>query len=389
MVFRWLISVVVGLSLAVAAAVPLSAAQLCDGDDDCTGDDACIGGACVPPVDDPDAYAAAAALRRSSYWWAFQLPALFDPPEACCFDFTGDGQPDDAFGGFVASLAQILGVDFNGSLAQAIESGEAVAVMDWRELSSDLVSGDVQVSVFSGKIADGAPFADRQAGLGHYLLERSSFGPYGALSQLNDGSVATGQVDVTGDELRVVTLAPTGDVAEVALHDPILSAPVVFDDAPGASCHGLCTVDEDRGPSHVPQIVGGALLGGLVYSEEVYAGMDHYYRTCSCAGVDPTQPVITWGPSFGAIRASCTSNTGDPALCPPEDPCSSLDDICLVLPFVGNELDIDRDGDSVDDSFSAGFRVAWSGAAIDGVTQELFLDGFESGDTTAWSSAVP
>lgn len=373
---------VLGAGLA-AAAVP------CTTDADCTGDEACVGGGCVPPVDDPHAYAAAAAGRWSSYWWAVQFPALFEPSELCCFDYTGDGIADDATGALLSLIAPLLSLDPQTAVDQDIENGSFVEIMDWRELAPDLASGDVQVSLFLGQVSDAAPFTVRRAGLGRFVLELSSFGSHGALNQLNDGSVAAGSIAVGGNSVMVPLLLPNGGGFVGELDDPRLEADVVYDDSAAAPCHGLCTVDEDRGPGHVPQIVGGARLGGYFHAEDVYDAMDDFYRGCGCAGVDPGQPVIQWASNGTVISPSCTGNTGSPASCPPEDPCSELGTMCSVLPLLGNAADVDRDDDGVFDSFSAGFRIAWSGAAINGVSTDVFADGFESGDTSAWGSTAP
>ena len=175
------------LAVVLGFPVLLLAAQPCTSDDDCYGFDACIGGACVPPVPDPDAYAVQAASRWSSYVRTVQFPALFDPVEQCCFDYTGDGVPDDQFGVMLALVVSFFGGDPAGAVQQTIEEGELVKVVDWRELAPDLAAGDVQLAVFDGGWNDAIPFADRRAGLGHTMLLRESFGPYGAIDQLNAG----------------------------------------------------------------------------------------------------------------------------------------------------------------------------------------------------------
>jgi hypothetical protein len=381
-----LVAAGIGLPLVVLAAQP------CTSNDDCSGTDACIGGGCVPPVSSPDDYAVQAASRWSSYVWTIQFPALFDPPEECCFDYTGDGVPDDQFGAMLALAAPFFGADPAAAVQQGIEDGALVKIFDWRELAPDLLAGDVQLSVFDGEWNDAIPFDDRRAGLGHTMLARTSFGPYGAIDQLNSGSVDAGLVEVTGNGFSLVQpFIFGGDLAPVRLRDPRLQGRVVYDDAPGAQCWGLCTVDEDRGPGHTPQIVGGAKLGGVIPAEEFLEYMDTFFRGCACAGVNPNLPVIVWqvNPGPGVFEVECTDNTGDPSQCPPDDLCAQLDTICDFIPIIATTLDIDHDGDGVNESYSIGLRLGFSGNSIDGVSDFLFGDGFESGDTSEWSNVMP
>jgi hypothetical protein len=378
------------LIVVAAVSLPLVAAQHCTTSAECSGDDECIAGACVPPVPDPVAYAAAAAGRESSDWWLVQYPAIFDPEQQCCFDLTGDAEIDDAYGVLLATFAFVIGVP-NADILDEVElyfqSGEVVNVMDWRELAPDLSSGDVQVALFDGQLVDPAiPFVDRTGGLGHVLLERSSFGPYGAFSQMNTGGVSAGTVSIEGNHLVLpVVLLPVPEIQLATVHQPRLEAPMTIDDP---ACAGVCTVNADFPAGWYPDIEAGARIGGLLDAEEVYALIDSYYRSCSCAGIDPYQPVLQWNAIGGALSASCTANTGDWTGCI-GTPCESLEWLCTLVPYYAPFLDFDQDDDMVLDAFTAGFRVAWSGTAIDGVTDDLFIDNFESGDLSGWSSVVP
>jgi len=384
-----LIPIVFALACVALSPLVVDAAELCDSNADCASPDECIGGACVPPVPDPNAYVTDAMTRWSSNVWAVQFPALFEPdPELCCFDYTGDGVPDDAFGG-ILGLMIVLGEDPVGSVDSALENGELVKVFDWRELAPDLASGDVQLSVFDGLWTDSTAHADRILGLGHTAFRRSSFGSYGALDQLNAGTVTTELVEVAGNHftLTLPEFFLGGDMASVHLLEPRLEAPVSYGEPLRDACLGLCSVDEDRGAGHTPQIVGGGKLGGVITADEILTHLDAFYRQCACAGIDPNMPVIEWeaNTGTGTFDISCTSNTGDPSLCDPDDTCSDLDMICSTMPLLTNTLDVDLDGDGIRESWSIGLRLGFAGTTLDPMP-ELFADGFESGDTSAWSN---
>ena len=386
-----LIPIVFALLFIVWSPMAADAAELCDSNLDCTSPNECIGGACVPPVPDPHAYVTDAMTRWSSYVWAVQLPALFEPdPELCCFDYNGDGVVDDAFG-TILGLMTTLGSDPVGSVDSALENGELVKVFDWRELAGDLVAGDVQLSIFDGLWTDSTIHADRIVGLGHVAFRRSSFGPFGALDQLNAGTVASGLVEVTGNQftLALPWIFMDSDMVSVHLLEPRLEAPVVFGEPLQDSGLGLSTVDEDRGPSHTPQIVGGGKLGGVITADEMLTHMDNFYRQCACAGVNPGDPVLEWGENSSALTfdTSCTDNTGDPSLCDPDDPCSDLDMVCGLIGIFGGTLDVDLDGTGINESWSIGLRLGFAGTTLDPI-QDIFADGFSSGDVSGWSSSV-
>ena len=320
-----LIPIVFALACVALSPLVVDAAELCDSNVDCTSPDECIGGACVPPVPDPNAYVTDAMTRWSSYVWAVQFPALFEPnPELCCADYTGDGVVDDGFGTLLGAMISIPGISFDPvtMVNSALETGELVKAFDWRELAPALDAGDVQLSIFDGLWTDATTYADRILGLGHTAFRRSSFGPFGALDQLNAGTVASGLVEVTGNQftLTLPWLFAGGDMVSVHLLEPRLEAPVSFGEPLQDSGLGLSTVDEDRGPSHTPQIVGGGKLGGVITADEILTHMDNFYRQCACAGVDPDMPVLEWEENSTSemFEISCTDNTGTPSLCDPE-----------------------------------------------------------------------
>jgi len=388
-----LIPIVFALLFIAWSPIAIEAAELCDGNEDCTSPDECIGGACVPPVPDPDAYVTEAMTRWSSYVWAVQFPSTFEPtPERCCFDYTGDGVADDGFGSVLGLIGIIGSYDPVSLVNSALESGELVKVFDWRELAPDMVSGDVQLSVFDGQWTDSTAYADRILGTGHTAFRPSSFGPFGALDQLNTGMVTTGWVEVAGNQfsLTLPVFFTGSDLKSVHLYDPKMESPVNFGEPPLNACLGLCSVDIDRGPNHTPRIVGGGRLGGVITANEVLTHMDNFYRQCACASVNPDLPVIEWEENVTTVSFDiwCTSNTGNPFLCDPDDPCYDLDNVCGFVGLVSNTLDVDLDETDINESWSIGLRLRFAGTTLDPMP-ELFADGFESGDTSMWSNSAP
>jgi hypothetical protein len=365
----------------LCTAVP-GQAQLCSADHECTGEDACIAGRCVPPVPDPAAYADQTGQRQASYWRTIQLPALFEPAEECCFDYTGDGTPDDGWGNLLALTASMGTADPQGAMDLAVQEGRLVKLVDWRALPAGLADGEVQLSVFDGRWEAGLTYPDMQPGTGSAYLELASFGSHGALDQFNTATLAGGVVTGTGSSIRMDIDSGNGLQMDLDLQDPRVELPLAGSPGP---CAGVCTVDETR-PGSVPELVGGGRVGGLILVEQYMSELDAAFRTCGCAGIDPGQPVFTWAPDPGLGRydISCTDNTGTPGSC--SNFCTSLTQLCMYFGLLAVTADVDTLGDGVKDAWSVGLRVGLSGVEVAGLS-EVFADGFESGDPSAWDGS--
>jgi len=325
----------------------------CEPDDGtCAPPSACMGGGCVDPVDDPEAYAEAASSRPSSYWWMAQFPAAFDPPEDCCFDLTGDGTPDNAFGailGLFESMPDVTG-DPQELLDGAIEDGTWMRVVDWLELPGGGADGPVRFSVFEA--ASTQPFAERAAGSGVFQLLPSSFGDYGALDQFNWGHVTGG----------VVHAGPSSVGLPVTVVRAMVEVPV------SEQSDGVHSVDETR-PGDTPELVGGGRLGGVIPGETLLALLDDRLGACTCAGFEGLE--FYPDTEEGTFVTGCTGDI-DPTGCGSEDEpyCAIISTICSALPILPLTFDLDLDGDGINESLSIGMRFAWTGAAVDGLAPE-------------------
>jgi len=363
--------------------------QVCVDNNDCSSGDECIAGLCVAPVTDIFAYAQEAVLRDSSYIRKIQLPALFDPPEKCCFDLVGDSQLDDALGALLAIL-EPLGFDFQAQITARVEAGEAVKIVDWLQLPAGLGDGPVQFSVFDGFWTDGLDYATMASGNGSAGLNPESFGDYGAHDQFNTGSLSSGVATALGNQIAIA-VAPFSIGEQwrlLPLRDPVVELPLV--DSP-TGCLGICTQDLTV-PGQDPVDVGGGRLGGYLTGQDSLTAIDEAYRGCACAGIDPDLPVIEFGPVGPAYEIQCTDNTGDPSQCTGqgEEFCAGLTDFCSFAGLLPQTMDADfEEVDGINDSWTAGLRLSFSGTQVTGIAGYVFADGFESGDTSAWSTTVP
>jgi hypothetical protein len=321
---------------------------------------------CADPVYDYEAYAAAAAGRTSSYWWALQLPSAFTDlegnamAELCCFDLTGDGTMDNSFGTLLGMMAAQGGeLSPQGSLDAAIAEGEMMWVLDWVELPAAAGDGPARVSFF-GAVSDD-DFETRAAGGGTYRLERSSFGTHGAEFQINQAQITGGEL--TGGPSTIAMGLPMAGgegLLMFNIYDARIAATVEI------QADGLHTVDEDR-PDTIPSRVAGGRLGGIINGFELLGGLDEIFRGCACAGVDPSLPVIEWAIGEEGIELDCTANTGTGGECPESPLCGGITQLCQFLDMIAIFFDVDSDADGIKDSISIGLRFGWTGAEITGL----------------------
>ena len=93
--------------------------------------------------------------------------------ESCCFDFTGDGVPDNKLGTLLATLESQFNV--NELITDAILDGSISIVFEHSGL--DDATDDEQVGL-SGFICDSEDsYEDKAAGNGNFTADASSFVP--------------------------------------------------------------------------------------------------------------------------------------------------------------------------------------------------------------------
>lgn len=327
----------------------------CAADADCTAPAACVAGACVAPVD-PASYVAEAAGRPASYGWQLTLGNPDAPQGDCCFDLDGDGQIDDQFGRSVSSLTNIANLDAQTELDQAVDDGALVRIVDWVELPPALADGPVRFSWFSGDLVPDASGnlpapADRALGGVHVRLDPASFGSYGAEHQFNQAQLSAGHLEAWEGSFGL-SVPILGATAQLRVSHARMEADLAGD---AAGCSGVCTD-------------GPARLGGGILAPDLADFADGLLRACTCAGVDPSQPVLV--ATFDAAAGwsyRCTDNHGAASGC--DLPyCNEIGLFCNAFPSFLGTLDLDTDGDGLNDAQSMGVEVDLSGAVIDGLT---------------------
>lgn len=302
-----------------------------------------------------------------SYVGRLQSPALYEPPETCCFDLDGDAIVDDAFGSMLGLLAT-FGGNWQAVVDQGIEDGSLVLLLRWDGLPVALGDGPVGFRSVAGVFQPVLPpLADRLAGLGAAVFDADSAG------QPFAGLLSGGNLVAMDGTLRIPGLfsADDGPLA-VEVEIDIIEGGLALD-APG--CSGICSEDETS--PDVPPVRGGLRLGGALHADNYFGALDARYRQCACAGIDPDRPVIEFGEGASAYEVSCSGNTGTPGDCVDDDFCAALGTFCGTVGISANLLDLDRNDNGIQDAFSLGLRVSLSGVTVTGDTTGIFGDGFE------------
>jgi EGF domain-containing protein len=272
--------------------------------------------------------------------------------EPCCFDYTGDGEPDSAFGAMVHSLAGLVGMDFNQVLQDRLVEGEICQLLEYHGLTDLQDNDSFSLPIFSGQDTD-ADYDNNLIGDEQFNVLESSF--------IHDQSECTAEplelfeASLTGGELNATAASygglsmpvfPDTDPTDFVLQDVRLSADLVM------GTHGI---EAQNGK------LGGVfkLDGYLTALNEMYADQ------CQCLGIDG--PLMSWQIVDDQFEVTCqetpdsTCSDGDPEVC------SMTDTTCAIMPVFLLSTDVDTDGDSINDAFSVGFEFEATSGEITAV----------------------
>ncbi|MFC1777224.1 PKD domain-containing protein [Pseudomonadota bacterium] len=321
----------------------------------------------------------ASALPEASYAWSMQLPELYDPAEACCFDYTGDGIVDNAYGKMAALMAS-LADDANEVMAGLIATDVVTKLLFWRDLPVLGSPGPFTLEFGNGSWSGPATFPDRVAGMEDFVYD--SNGLDGQPPNVQDCVVdSVGKLSCTGDALTL-PLAFLG--VQQNLAGTTLGGVQIEGSYSNTrnDCAGNCSVDETAAVE--PLVHGGFRIGGYMPLDEYFSALNETYQSCVCFGDGDVQ-LFEYGEGQIEYEFDCTAEGNQAAEC---SACKDLflDMICglgggLVIGFA----DVDSNDNGIDDSMSVGVRMAVSGANIVGCRgtncvpkpDEIFKNGFE------------
>ncbi len=319
----------------------------CTSDEQCQPGEVCKSTQCIPPTT-PDDYAPSDVQG---------YVGCITPPDdsSCCFDITGDGEVDNRL---IEIMEEWVELAPNGEMDVSLGYGFLVGlqidgttyISDFRTLPDDgsgavefwLLAGDNDLD-FDGKVDQ--PHSIRLSGQGLFQLDPKGFDGHGAQSQFNRAAIKDGLLQAEGGDFWFGYTMPDGRVIVVPAHGVRAEGEVQFDE------HG----------AHIDQL----RIGGYASFAEALAQWDGIARTCSCAGIDPEQPVFAYDVKKGIFEAWCNQWPKDATkMCDLENEylCHSLPLLCLVAPIIGSQNDVNSgwkgtDGSTGNDAMSFGLLL--------------------------------
>lgn len=307
----------------------------------CAEGEVCASGACAA-AGDPNEYAFSG---DASYLSELTVPGM---GESCCFDFTGDGVPDNKLGTLLATLESQFNV--NELISDAILDGSISIVFEHSGL--DDASDDEEVGL-NGFICDSDDsYEDKAAGNGNFTADASSFVPGTATPLIAFGSAAIAAgVMTAGPSLFILSLPLLEGVdLNLTIHNTQIEAL----SSPGTSGTGL---DLNEGK-----------LGGVIPLGELYNALNAFGESqCSCLGLDG--PLISW---MGEGTTAVCSSDYETDACnadPDTETCSTIAGACgLVTTLL--KADIDTNANGVKDAISIGLNFKGVSANLTGITAE-------------------
>lgn len=331
----------------------------------CTGTDVCSAGSCVAAGDKCDY----TFDERVSYVTTIRVgnqdankdPGTNLPYDACCFDFTGDGKPDNKLGTILKAVATFTG-DINSLIQENIDSGSLALLLETKGVEDVTTDADFDMYGFYGADAD-ADLENNAAGTSAFTVNPSSFleGTSTPLIGFEGASIAAGVLSA-GPSLFQLSVPIVGAQLDIAVSNTQLEGVVaVGPNGKGLTMDGDVAIHGDASGDTY-----GAKLGGVIKKSDLIAALNHYMDTCDCTYKNSAQETVTEFISTTGDTAKCNTAT-----CTGEgQACTALPSYCSVLiGLVSPDVDLTDDGKttSLGDGISVGVFVKATSASISGV----------------------
>jgi hypothetical protein len=319
---------------------------------DCTADGrSCEDGACSdvgttcdtpnPPdrcSEDPD-----------DFEWgpASVLNVLMIEGSDCCFDYTGDGTPDNALGGLLAPL--MLDADLNAGIAASIQAGEFLILFEFAKMES-LESSNFRLNFYFGaydNITRIHPNGNNALLVKEESIDSGTHPKY----SLSGGSLVANEV-TAGPGNALLELELLKAKLRLPIQDTRISASLLPDQS------GL----PDQGLG-----LAGGRLGAVVRAQDMAEALNEFARgpTCECLELPGDMITIEDSTTFAC------NNTGIGS-CAENSDCAVIAQNCsLIVGVVPIRADIDTDGDGTNDALTVGASFTAAGAKITGLKPDL------------------
>jgi hypothetical protein len=319
-------------------------AALCSYQEEKTLCDQCINGQCVT-VGDPKDYIFGDVV---SVITTMAIGGVSDA-EPCCFDYTGDGEIDNALGKLLKGLGNILGdTDVNVEITDSLQSGSTILLIEYSGLN-DLDAGSFVANLFYGEDTD-FDYADNLMGVGDFSVDPESFIPGTAIPAASmPNGVAKNALISAGPGVFQLAF-PIGNIK---LNTKVSAA--------------MLQANATIGPNGVGLSFQQGQLGGAITMDDLYAALNAYSNEeCDCLGLGGD--LITFDPDKGKMACASTENSSCDSNDPDEDTCAQFGSFCgAALLFLKPDLDLDDDGEK--DAMSLGLWLDATSATIVGLSQ--------------------
>ena len=308
----------------------------------------------VVPIDDPPKCGDANEPARcsedpSSYMWktASVIDSLVvaGPEDDCCFDFTGDGEPDNGLGELLGTFPDL---DVNTGLADNIADGSLVIILEHDDLT-DLAGGSYVVNFWVGDW-DGITGYDPAGGNAVKIKPESIDAGAQPQAYLPDALLANNKVEA-GPGTFILSIDLLGSPLELRLVSTRITADL------NAAASSI-----DNGVA-----LTNGKLGGVIRVEDIIVGVNKFAETCTCLGI--SGELIDW--DNASQSGTCQDTAGSTCVADGEDTCDSIADNCsLIADLLPGFADVDLDGDEQFDGFSLAATFTTVGAKITGVAAQ-------------------
>ncbi len=288
---------------------------------------------------------------------------VLDGAKDCCFDYSGDGTPDNGVGSLLGTLGSFLGeVDVDQSIADAIADGTISIVLDMKGMESATDDDDVTMNGFFGYAGEA----------GGYLIEPNSFveGSGNALPIVSfpGGTIAGGSVE----------LGPTPFAVSIPFGEIVISA-----ELQSAQITGDITTD---GGSFG---IANGKIGGVVPLQQIVDALNTVAADlCACLGTGgadimelAAEDKLKCSAALNGASPACSEANGDNALCAAIADNKGL--VCTAIGIIKPDIDTDFSGKA--DAFSIGMTFTAAATTIEGMGEDQAAAGGGCGECAGGS----
>ncbi len=315
--------------------------------------------------------------QEYSYIWANQYPALADPATVCCYDFDGDMVEDNQNGAVMASLESLLGEDLQILTDDLIINNQYVRVWRWDQLPA--ANGPVTMNILTAEVTNPAiNLQDRIDGLTQVLIDPTSTSQF-------TGTMTNGEIDLFANSSETLFYVPLiiggigsrqmgggGTFALLPLNEARIRGTITQD---VGGCQGVCgetSVGTD------PALLGDMEISGLIHHADEIDALNDIASQCTCAGVDPNIPLLSYVEDDQSLTFSCNYTDLDQTMCDGSIPfCQNVESPCDFAGILSSFYDQDTNNNGVNDSKSVGGLLGVSGTTVSGIQDLIFADNFE------------